>query len=541
MRDIIKKSLYEAQKRNLSSIAIPAIGTGNLQFPHNRVAVASFDEVMTFSKNNPNSVLKEVHLVVYDKDLSSVQAFKAELQNRKGIHPHLPAPASAPMPTSTSAKSGKKKRRRSRGAAAKSSDPEDSSDTGDPFEDVVEELDLLKPEITMGNVTVQVETGDITKEETDAIVTLSNNELNVAFGGGVGKAILTAGGPSIQAECSSLGRQAPGAIAVTGAGKLKTRKIYHMVPEKMNMSSIKDCIVTCLKAADSQGLASISFPAVGTGNISVGVKESSEEMLAAIAKFAQEQPTSLRFIRIVIYQRHMLQDFRTAMEACISSLNGGSGFLSRLAGWFGFGKSGTPTVYTTASKKGMGGKGSYLEIFAGTKQDIKKAVDEIQKDLADHCTTKVIEKDAISKLSRDQKRNIMNLEVKHDTTIKIEETIGRISVRGYAEDVLDVATTIHEILNQQIEEEHTRGIEELLSKNIQWYFFDDDETLEPYDTSINLQIENAYDGGQNSVIVLIDDARCEVVFKDMKETCLEDGEERHVVRKEIGKGKVPLN
>ena len=541
MRDIIKKSLYEAQKRKLSSIAIPAIGTGNLQFPHNRVAAASFDEVMTFSKNNPSSVLKEVHLVVYHKDLSSVQAFKAELQNRKRSQPHAPAPVSEPIPSSASAKSGKKKRRRSRGAAAKSSDPEDSADADDTFDKVVEELDPLTPELTIGNVTVQAETGDITKEVTDAIVTLSNNELDVAHGGGVGKAIITAGGRSIQAECSSLGIQTPGTIAVTGAGKLQTRKIYHMVPDKPHMVSIKDCTLKCLKAADSHGLTSISFPAVGTGNFNVGVKESAQEMLAAIAKFAQELPTSLHFIRIVIYQRHMLQDFRDAMEACNSSMNGGPGFLSRLAGWFGFGKIGTPSVHTTSSKKGQGDKGSYLEIFAGNKQDIKKAVDEIQKDLAETCTTKVIEKDAISKLSRDQKRNIMNLEVKHDTNIKIEETIGRISVRGYAEDVLDVATTIHEILSQQIEEEHTRGIEELLSKNTQWYFFDDDETLEPYDTSINLQIEKAYNGGQNSVIVLIDDARCEVVFKDMKETCLEDGEERHVVRKEIGKGKVPLN
>ena len=154
----------------------------------------------------------------------------------------------------------------------------------------------------------------------------------------MGRAILTAGGTSIQTECSSQGIQAPGAIVVTGAGKLQTTKIYHMVPDKLNMASIKECIVKCLKSADSQGLSSISFPAVGTGNVKVRTKEAAQEMLAAIAKFAQEQPTTLHFIRIVIYQKHMFEDFRNAMETCVSSMEGGPGFLSRIAGWFGLGK-----------------------------------------------------------------------------------------------------------------------------------------------------------------------------------------------------------
>ena len=531
LRDIVKKSLNEAQKRNLSSIAIPAIGTGNLQFPHDRVAAASFDEVVSFSKKNPNSIIKEVHFVVYDKDLSSVQAFQTELQNLKGNKPQPPVPAD----------SVNKKRRKLRGAAAKNSDSDDSFDVIDVK--ALEELDPLQPEISIGSITVQAETGDITKETTDAIVTLSKTDLDVAYGGGVGKAILTAGGPSIQAECTSLGTQPAGAIVVTGAGKLQTRKIYHIIPEKVTMASLRDSMVKCLRLADKHGLTSISFPAIGTGNISMGVKESSDEMLAAIAKFAQEQPTSLQLIRIVIYQQHMLAVFRDTMEECISSV-GGRGFFSRIAGGiaglFGFSKSGSPSSFSAAYKKLIGGKdGTYLEIFAGTKRSITKAIEEIHKDLAEQCLTKVIENDAISKLSKDQKRKIKNLEAKHDATIKVEEPVGRISVKGDAEDVVDIATAIHEILNQQIEEEHTRGIEELLSKNVQWYYYEDEqEGFQPYDTSNNRKIESAFADTQNSVIVLIEGCRCEIVFKDMKETCLDDGEERQVVRKEIGKGKV---
>lgn len=533
LRDILQKSLMEAQKLNLLSISIPAIGTGNLQFPRDGVATISFDEVLTFSKNNPNSCVKEVHLVVYDQDLPSVQAFQTELQSRKGISSHTVTPATA--------ENGKKKRKKSRGSAAKKSHPDESPGEDEGFYIVPEELDLFKPEIEMGSVTVQVETGDLTKEVTDAIGTLSNTQLDVALGGGVGKAIISVGGKEIQAECSSLGTQPPGSVAVTGAGKLKVRKIYHMVPEGktgfsdlfFSMAFIKGCFLKCLKTADVDGMTSISFPAIGTGKAQVGVKEAAKEMLDAISKFAQGQPNSLHLIRIVVYQGHMFHDFRSAMQSCVSSAEGGQGILSRIADMFGFGKSGSPV----SVKRGGQEVGSYLEIFAGTKQDIKKAEEEIQKDLADNCTTKVIEHDAISHISEEQTSKIHNLQVKHDVIIRIEVYIGRISVRGDAEDVLDVATTILEILNEYIEEEHSKGIEELLCKNTQWYYQDDDEEdWQPYDPRVNFQIETAHKDGQKSVLLIIDGARCEIVFKDMKETCLEDGEERNVKRKEIGKG-----
>ena len=527
LRDIIKKCLEEAQKRTLVSIAIPAIGTGNLGYPRDRVAAASFDEVLTFSKNNPSTTLKEVHLVVYGKDLASVQAFETEIQNKKGR---------PPIPPAAAAGSESKKRRKARGGTPKRSDPDYSITDDDTIDKVTEELDPLKPEIAIGSVTVQVETGDITKEVTDAIATLSNEKLDVALGGGTGKAILIAGGQNIQKESSKLGPQSPGSIAVTGAGKLQVGAIYHMVPDYgMSMPSIKDCIVKCLQKADSDGLTSISFPAVGTGSIQKGVKEAAEGMLVAISKFAQEQPTSLTSIRIVIYQPHMFKVFRSAMEECISSEESGPGIISKIAGWFGFGKSGSAMSHTTPSKKNSREKGnSYLEIFAGKKQVIDKVIKEIEKDVADQCKQKVIEREAISKLSEQQKRKIKDLEVKHDAVVTIEEAVGRISIRGDAEDVLDIATTIHEILNQKIEEEHTRGVEELVSKNTQWFYYEDDGSLEPYDTSINLQIEKAFGDGRNSVSVLIDEFRYKIVFKDMKETCLDDEEERPVVRKEIG-------
>ena len=507
------------------------------------MAEASFDEVLSFSKKNPSSPLKEVHLVVYDKDLQSVQAFQTELQKRSVGPPPLQLPAATEAP-----KDGKKKRRGLRGGSHKRSE----IDTPDGVDVISDEesmlLDPLQPEITVGNIFVQAETGNITKEETDAIATLSNSELDVAHRSGVGKAILAAGGSTIQAECSAMGPQKPDRVVASKAGNLQVRKIYHMVPDRISsMRSISNCILECLRKADSDGLTSISFPAVGTGNINKDAKEAAEGMMAAIFKFAREEPVSIALVRIVIYQPQMLSVFQTAMEASLSSAKSGTGFLSKLAGWIGLGQSGSASSHSMPSMRTFRGKAkpfSYIEIFASTKQDIDTVIKTIEKDAADHCTQKVIELEAICNLSKGQIQQVKKLEAKYDVIVNIEQTIGRISVRGDTEDVLDVATTIYEVLNKKIEEEHARGVGELLSKDVQWFFYDsddDDETPEPYEPSINLQIEEAFSEGKDSVIVLIDEEKCEIVFKDMKETCLDSGEVRVVVRKEIGKGTVQLN
>ena len=52
----------------MQSIAIPAVGTGNLKVPPEIVAHLMYDEVEMFSKNFPATSLKDIRFVIYDKD-----------------------------------------------------------------------------------------------------------------------------------------------------------------------------------------------------------------------------------------------------------------------------------------------------------------------------------------------------------------------------------------------------------------------------------------------------------------------------------------
>jgi len=55
-----------------TSIAVPAIGTGNLHIPHALVAKWMYDEADEFGRKYPNTRLHDIRYVVYDKDAKTV-------------------------------------------------------------------------------------------------------------------------------------------------------------------------------------------------------------------------------------------------------------------------------------------------------------------------------------------------------------------------------------------------------------------------------------------------------------------------------------
>lgn len=83
-----------------------------------------------------------------------------------------------------------------------------------------------------GNVNVQVSNDDITKEDTDIIVSVTNSQLN--HNNGLANAIRKAGaGKTVQQECAEYvtekGPVMTGNVVLTSAGDLPAKKIIHAV------------------------------------------------------------------------------------------------------------------------------------------------------------------------------------------------------------------------------------------------------------------------------------------------------------------------
>ena len=69
--DIMMKCLVEADMWNTRRLAVPALGTGLLKYPADKVATIMFQCIQEFSSQNPASHLNTVSILVHSSDTSS--------------------------------------------------------------------------------------------------------------------------------------------------------------------------------------------------------------------------------------------------------------------------------------------------------------------------------------------------------------------------------------------------------------------------------------------------------------------------------------
>ncbi|MBP7865502.1 MAG: O-acetyl-ADP-ribose deacetylase [Acidobacteria bacterium] len=168
---------------------------------------------------------------------------------------------------------------------------------------------------------IELAEGDITLQDTDAVVNAANSSLT--GGGGVDGAIHAAGGPAILEDCrrvvARLGRLPAGQAAITTGGRLKARHVIHTVGPVWRggahgePEALASCYRESLKTALDHNLSSVAFPSVSTGIYGYPVEKAAAVALQTVRDFllAHGAPPLVRF---VLYDPHTFRAYAAALE-----------------------------------------------------------------------------------------------------------------------------------------------------------------------------------------------------------------------------------
>jgi O-acetyl-ADP-ribose deacetylase len=175
-------------------------------------------------------------------------------------------------------------------------------------------------EVSINRGKLVLVTGDITLEETDAIVNAANTRLS--GGAGVDGAIHRAGGPSIMQECRKIGGCPTGQAVITTGGNLKVKYVIHTVGPVYQggmhgeADLLRSAYLSSLKLAAAKGLISIAFPAISTGVYGYPLGEAAHIALKTAVDYLQEN-TDIELIRFVLFDRRTYDIFAAALKKII--------------------------------------------------------------------------------------------------------------------------------------------------------------------------------------------------------------------------------
>ena len=163
---------------------------------------------------------------------------------------------------------------------------------------------------------IELQVGDITTLDVDAIVNAANNTL--MGGGGVDGAIHRAAGPELVEVCLLLGGCPTGEAKITWGYNLKARHVIHTVGpvwhggDKNEEKLLANCYRKSLQLAAENNIKTIAFPAISTGAYRFPMDKAAAIAVREAQDFLKEHP-ALKKVIFVCFDNVMLSVYKKAL------------------------------------------------------------------------------------------------------------------------------------------------------------------------------------------------------------------------------------
>lgn len=179
-------------------------------------------------------------------------------------------------------------------------------------------------QIQVHHALLELVEGDITNQDTEAVVNAANNSL--LGGGGVDGAIHRAGGPEILAECRKLGGCATGDAKITGGGRLRARYVIHAVGPvywreggERAAELLANAYHRSLEVATQHGIQSVAFPSLSTGAYGYPMDAAASIALQTVMDYlAAQDSDAIQLVRFVLYGSEAYHVYRRALTSLVA-------------------------------------------------------------------------------------------------------------------------------------------------------------------------------------------------------------------------------
>ncbi|KPP70403.1 poly-like [Scleropages formosus] len=406
---------------------------------------------------------------------------------------------------------------------------------------------------TKEGLSIILKKGYIQEAISTVIISSISKDLDLSDGG-LSKAILQAAGPELQDFVQKQRVNTPaedGDVVVTDGCQLKCDTVFHTVcPQWDNGTGqsekiLREIVQKCFKLAEKQEAQSISFPAIGTGNLDFPKDLVAKMMLEETLKYSKSCPIHLQEVfyivhpsdtetvetmKVIVFQTEMIAEFHESMQAREGTALPNAG---KQKSWFTSAFDKLTGLFKTPSENEPKARKPDLltsrpiernispttfQFCAESLQDVTKAKEFLEDLILKEQMQKTIKDRCISQLTLENIRRIKELEEKHRVLIIMHESAPDpyIQLEGLTRDVMSVDGEIRDMIKEIERAESLLREAKIQSSLVQWTYKSEDDHFEAFDALTNLHLEKAFQNKNSHLDLRINNKDYKVNFQTFK-------------------------